>query len=94
MINVESKYGEQEDRLIGQNTTVVSIAGKSVKESTDRKLTRRNSTEAIIRNLPQKHVGKSSILYVNFLSKLQKNSTCVCSGHTSTVHWKNIAEQA
>ena len=67
------------------------IIGKSINNSTDRKITRRNSTEAIIRNLPQKYVGKSSILYVNFHSKLQKNSTCMCSGHKSTVHWQTYS---
>ena len=71
------------------------MVGKNVKNSTDRKLTRRYSTEAIIRNLFQNSVKYhwkaflpplslrgvfSPILHVNFHSKMQKNSTCVSTG--------------
>ena len=39
-------------RLLVGRWKTTSVVGKSAKNSTDRKLTRRNSTEATIRNLP------------------------------------------
>ena len=72
------------------------IVIKNVKNSTDRKFTQGNSTEAILQNWPQnsvKYILKSMlhhplslkgvysfIIIINFSSKMQKNSSCVQTG--------------
>ena len=84
---------------------VVLIVGKNVKNSTDRKLMRRNSTKAKIQNLPQNSVKchkkrmfdhplslqgvYSSIFYANFHSKMQKRHLHVQWQRSSTASLKN-----
>jgi len=74
----------------------------------DRKLMRRNSTDAMIdeftskwREIPLKsmfdhplgsHGFYSFMLCINFHSKIQKNSTCVSTGKKSTASLKNSTD--
>ena len=60
-----------------------SLVVKGVKNSRDKKLAQRNSTEAIIENLPNRNVKyqsvSQSVFNVNLYSKMQIESVLVCT---------------
>ena len=81
---------------------VVLIVGKNVKNSTDRKLMRRNSTKAKIQNLPQNSVKchkkecltTPSAYRVSIHPSFMPIFTAKCKKGTCMSNGKEVAQQA